>query len=92
MPVIRSQTGSVTAELAISLPAVILIVTFAMQALELQVERLNLVYQASQEARAAGRGEYVSSARIEGNLICVEKAATKLITIKEKQCARRLGL
>ncbi|MCX6485103.1 MAG: hypothetical protein NTX78_00390 [Rhodoluna sp.] len=89
---LRSERGTVTAELAISLPAVLLMLSFAIQALAVQVDRITLAATAGQLARAAARGEQIPDAKTEGNLICVEKAQTKFFTIKEKQCARRLGL
>jgi hypothetical protein len=66
--------------------------TFAIQALAVQVDRITLVSSAGQLARAAARGEWIPEAKTEGKLICVEKVLTKFFTIKEKQCARRLGL
>jgi len=66
--------------------------TFAIQALAVQVDRITLAATAGQLARAAARGEQIPEAKTEGNLICVEKTKSKLFTIKEKQCARRLGL
>lgn len=89
---LRSEAGTVTAELAISLPAVLLVLTFAIQALMLQVDRMALIQSAGEQARAAARGEIISEAEQEGNLICVTKTLVKVVTIKEKQCARSLGL
>jgi hypothetical protein len=66
--------------------------SFAIQALAVQVDRITLAATAGQLARAAARGEQIPEAKTEGNLVCVEKAQTKFFTIKEKQCARRLGL
>lgn len=89
---LRSEAGTVTAELAISLPAVLLVLTFAIQALMLQVDRMALIQSAGEQARAAARGEIISEAEQEGNLICVTKTLVKVVTIKEKQCARSQGL
>lgn len=86
------ENGSVTAELAIAMPAVLLMLTFAVQALQIPADRLNLIAQASQEARAAARGEPIANAKVEGNLVCVTKTKNAFFPITEKQCARRLGL
>ena len=90
--VLHKEEGTVTAELAIALPAVLLMLTFSIQALAVQVDRIALVAEVGQQARAAARGEEVSGAREEGKLICVTKTVTKLFQITEKQCARKLGL
>ena len=90
--VLRSQQGTVTAELVIALPAVLLVLTFAFQALALQVNRIELVSQVAAFARQASRGESVSGSQIEGKLICVSKQVSSVWPLKEKQCARRLGL
>lgn len=87
-----SDRGTVTAELAIALPAVLLVLSFAVQVLAIQVERIALVSEVASLARAAARGEAIPGARTEGSRICITKARELLIPIKEKQCARRLGL
>ena len=90
---VRSDRGTVTAELAIALPAVLLLLTFSMQALGLQVGRIELASKAGEMARAAARGEVVSAKQeIRGNLICVKQSKSGLIELVEQQCARRLGL
>lgn len=89
---LRSERGTVTAELAIALPAVLLVLSFALQALALQLERIALVGEVAGLARAAARGEVVPGARIEGTRVCVTKSRKLLLPIEEKQCARRLGL
>lgn len=81
-----------TAELAISLPAVLLVLTFAVQVLGIQVERAALVGSVAAEARAAARGEVVLGAKVEDDLVCVTKERKILIPVTEKQCARRLGI
>ncbi|MEN9749603.1 MAG: hypothetical protein RL149_681 [Actinomycetota bacterium] len=56
----KSQTsdgGSVTAEFAVVLPAVFMVISIAIGALSLQVERMRLVGLAAELARASGRGE-----------------------------------
>lgn len=89
---LRNDRGTVTAELAIALPAVLLVLTFAFQALALQVERIDLVTQLATLARQAARGEPVAGSQIEGNLVCISRSISSVWPIKEKQCARRLGI
>lgn len=89
---VRSERGTVTAELAVALPAVLMVLTFSVQVLSMQVERVSLAGQAATMARMAARGEAVSGAINEGKLICVTKEVKLLMPIHEKQCARRLGL
>jgi hypothetical protein len=49
--------GSVTAELAMSLPAVSLVIAITLGAFALQIERMKLVDVSATAARAAARGE-----------------------------------
>jgi hypothetical protein len=53
----QSETGSVTAELAIAMPAVSLIIAITLGAFALQVDRMKLVDVAATAARAFARGE-----------------------------------
>lgn len=89
---LSSEQGTVTAELAVALPAVLIVLTFAMQTLGVQVERIALVGTLASEARAAARGEQGSRSKIVGNLVCVTGKTKTFIQVEEKQCARRLGL
>lgn len=89
---LKSDRGTVTAELAIALPAVLLVLSFAIQVLAVQVERVSLVTEVASLARSAARGEVVSGSKVYGNLICVTKKRELVLPIVEKQCARRLGL
>lgn len=89
---LRSETGTVTAELAIALPAVLLVLTFSMQALGLQVGRIQLISELTQLARQAARGEAVVGSHIEGNRVCVRRALEGVFPIQEEQCARLLGI
>lgn len=89
---LSSEQGTVTAELAVALPAVLIVLTFAMQTLGVQVERIALVGTLASEARAAARGEQGSSSKLVGNLVCVTGKTKTFIQVEEKQCARRLGL
>lgn len=53
----KNERGSVTAELAISLPAVFLVLGITLGAFALQIERMKLVDVAASAARALARGE-----------------------------------
>lgn len=78
--------GSVTAEFAAAVPAVVLVLAFALGALQLAGEQLRLQAAVSDAARSAGRGdpfdgqiEQVSVQAIvrrddRGNLVCVQAA------------------
>lgn len=59
MPI--DETGSVTAELAITLPAVIATLLIAVSALSLQLQRIELGSRAALVARAVARGEPADS-------------------------------
>ena len=81
-----------TAELAIALPAVLLVLTFSVQVLAIQVDRVAMIGSAAMLARQAARGEIVDGSKIEGNLVCVTRERNSFIQVSEKQCARRLGV
>ena len=89
---VRSDQGTVTAELALSLPAVLVILTISLQALSLQVERITMVGQVAALARQAARGETVAGAKVEGDIVCVTRTKQFMLPVTEKQCARRLGI
>ena len=57
LAVAKKDTGSVTAELVLSLPAVVIIVALALGAMSVQLQRMELVSSASTIARAIARGE-----------------------------------
>ena len=57
MAVARKDSGSVTAELVLALPAVLLILGFALGAMSVQLQRMELVSAASTIARAIAREE-----------------------------------
>jgi hypothetical protein len=88
---LHSEKGTVTAELAISLPAVLLVVTVAIQGLSIPLQRMELAVRAGEQARAIARGEALGGS-IEGKLVCVTVNGSGLVPLKEKACARRLGL
>lgn len=90
--VVNSESGTVTAELAIAMPAVVILVALATGVLGVQVERISLAREAAESARAAARGESIAKAQVKGSLVCVTKTEDALIPISETQCARRFGL
>ena len=53
----NNETGSVTAELVMALPAVALVISITLGAFALQIERMKLVDVAATAARAAARGD-----------------------------------
>ena len=55
----RKDTGSVTAELVLTLPAVLMLVGLSLGAMNLQLQRMELVSAASTIARAIAREEPV---------------------------------
>ncbi len=94
---ILDDTGSVTAELAVVLPSVMAILGLALGALGLQIDRLRLVEQATQDARAASRGEQLHLAAAEvfdsGDLVCVRLARQTPFgfSLGDTECARKEG-
>lgn len=54
---LSSESGTVTAELAIAMPSVTLVIVVTLSAFGLQVERMNYVAASASAARALGRGE-----------------------------------
>jgi hypothetical protein len=59
----RIEQGSVTAELALAMPAVSLVIAITLGAFALQIERMKLVGLAAMAARAIGRGETQENVR-----------------------------
>ena len=57
LAVAKKDTGSVTAELVLAIPAVMMIVALALGAMSVQLQRMELVSAASTIARAIARGE-----------------------------------
>lgn len=56
-PLLKHDHGSVTAELAIAMPAVSLVIAITLGAFALQIERMKLVSISAMAARAFARGE-----------------------------------
>jgi hypothetical protein len=54
---VKKDSGSVTAELVLTLPAVVMIIGLALGAMSIQLQRMELVSAASTIARAIARGE-----------------------------------
>ena len=92
---LADDCGSVTAELAVVLPSVMAILGLALGALGLQVDRLRLVDETTQDAPAAARGETVDQAKVfaSGNLICVKLSRPTPFgfELSDTECARREG-
>jgi hypothetical protein len=63
MPRLQTERGSVTAELAMALPAVVLVIGITLGAFALQIERMKLVEVSATAARAIARGESEENAR-----------------------------
>lgn len=61
---LRDQRGSVTAELAMALPAVALVIAITLSAFSLQIERMKLVNVSASAARAFARGESEANIRV----------------------------
>ena len=100
---LRTQTGSVTAELAVVLPSVMLVGGALIGGLVLGVQKVQVTYAAGSLARALARGEaigplaselgVIAKTEFTGEFACVEATApTKPIEIAETSCARKLGL
>jgi len=66
--IIRDERGSVTAEFAVALPAVLLVVLLAIGAIMLATQRLSLSSAAAQMARLEARGDDVAAAAVLGGL------------------------
>jgi hypothetical protein len=63
VPRLQTERGSVTAELAMALPAVALVIAITLGAFSLQIERMKLVEVSASAARAVARGESEENAR-----------------------------
>lgn len=63
MPRLQTERGSVTAELAMALPAVALVIAITLGGFALQIERIKLVEVAAVAARSVARGEIEEEAR-----------------------------
>jgi hypothetical protein len=61
---VASDAGTVTAELAIAMPTVALVIAVALSGFGLQVERMKFVAVAASAARALGRGETPAEAQV----------------------------
>ena len=60
LAVAKKESGSVTAELVLALPAVVMIVALALGAMSVQLQRMELVSAASTIARAIARDEPIA--------------------------------
>lgn len=78
------ERGSVTAELAIAMPAVSLVIAITLGAFSLQIERMKLVDVAATAARAIARGESEEKVhQLAGELMAGELVAGQLATVLE---------
>lgn len=68
-----------------------MVLVLAIQGMKIPLERMELASRAAEQARAIARGE-LSGGVLEGNLVCVTLTRESMIPMKEKSCARRLGL
>jgi hypothetical protein len=57
LAVAKKESGTVTAELVLTLPAVLLVIALAVGAMSIQLQRMQLVSAASEIARAIAREE-----------------------------------
>lgn len=81
----RDDRGSVTAELAVALPAVVLLLGFCVGAIGVAGQQVRLQHAAAQQAREAGRQQLEQ-------IVCVtltEQAAPPLsaLTLTARSCA-----
>lgn len=72
---LKPDQGSVTAELALAMPAVSLVIAITLGAFALQIERMKLVSISAMAARAVARGEPQDSVRA---LVAEMSASTAL--------------
>jgi hypothetical protein len=83
----NSEKGSITAELAIALPAVTMVIAVTLGGFGLQVERMKFVSMASSSARAIGRGE--PATKVEADFKVLASGAELSIEYLENHvCAR----
>jgi hypothetical protein len=100
---LRTQTGSVTAELAVVLPSVLLVGSTLIGGLLLGAQKVQVTYAAGTLARAVARGESISKlatalgvevkSSFLADFACVTASKTNQpIAIESESCARKLGL
>lgn len=78
-----AERGSVTAELALALPSVALVIAVTIGGFSLQIERMKLVDLAASGARALARGE--EQAAVEAMLKAVRPDSRSVIEHEELQ-------
>lgn len=99
---LRTQTGSVTAEFAITLPAVIMVASVLLAGMSAGVQQVKLAQSASLLARASARGEDTAALAKQlhvdfknyflEDFACVKATVQNVVTLEEDSCARKLGL
>ena len=82
---LRNESGSVTAELAVTLPAVGVILALVLGVYALQVQRLELVADAAMASRAVARGEAEAAAE---QLVAHPKREVSFTNTGELVCAK----
>ena len=60
MAAAKKESGTVTAELVLTLPAVLLVIAFVVGTMSIQLQRMQLVSAASEIARAIAREEQIA--------------------------------
>lgn len=89
------ESGAVTAEFAMLLPTVVFVLGIGLASIGAQVQRVKLVEQAAEAARAVARGEKVAGAEVshDGQLICVKVVSPSGFgfDFAESACAREAG-
>ena len=73
-----SDSGTVTAELAVAMPAVSLVIAVTLSGFGLQIERMKYVSVAASAARALGRGE----AQVDVQAMIAEQAPEATLEIQ----------
>jgi len=100
----RADRGSVTAEFAAVIPAVLLVLACCLAGLQLAGQQLRLQDAAAVTARALARGDSAPAVagaavvtRVEGQLLCVRLVAASVaplipLQLSAESCALRGGL
>jgi hypothetical protein len=89
-----NDRGSVTAELALAMPAVSLVIAVTLSAFALQIERMKLVSVSAMAARAMARGEAEENVRalvLEGNAGSASQAVLIDVETRENTVCIKLS-
>jgi hypothetical protein len=82
-----SESGTVTAELAIAMPTVALVMAITISGFGLQLERMKFVSVAASAARALGRGETQADVRARTGEVAPE-ASLEIEFLENHICAK----